>query len=153
MNRKLKILIFVLVFFWYAGIFIKVFAKIDSSFLYALPFLQITYSNVCLQKPSELIHIGNVTTMVGARCTGIYTGFFISAILIFFISFQKKLDGKFLILALVPMAVDIISVKLGFYDYSKTIAFTTGIVLGSIGFYYFYEGISNYFNHNKSINH
>ena len=47
------------------------------------------------------------------------------------------------------MFVDVILYSTGIYTYSKTIAFSTGILLGSVGFLYIHEGILNLIKEKK----
>lgn len=45
--------------------------------------------------------------------------------------------------AAVPLVLDVLFSSFGFYSYSRTLAFTTGWLLGSIGFLYFYIPLEN----------
>ncbi len=76
---------------------------------------------------------------------GIYLGAFISSLIVLF--YSKKL-----VLTLIPITVffsvlvsDVILVQLKFYEYSKTIAFITGLFFGSITFVYILSVFENSF--------
>ncbi len=88
-------------------------------------------------------------SMVCARCTGIYMGAFASSILFFFVSIKKELSIKYLFLFSVPLIVDIILYSIGIYHYSKVMALITGLLLGSAGFFYLYNGLNNFIIANK----
>jgi len=41
------------------------------------------------------------------------------------------------------MLIDILFYSLKFYNYNKSIAFTTGFIFGSVGFIYIWNGFEN----------
>jgi uncharacterized membrane protein len=101
---------------------------------------------VCHQQPQKLITIGEIKTMVCARCAGIYLGMFLSSVLFLFKDFEIKLKIKFLLFSSVPMIADVILYSSGIYYYSRTIAFLTGLFFGSVGFSYFYSSVKELLN-------
>lgn len=44
---------------------------------------------------------------------------------------------------MIPIVLDIIFYIMGLYSYSKSAAFITGFLLGSVGFFYLYYGLEN----------
>jgi uncharacterized membrane protein len=128
-NYILKLLLVIL-----SGIFIAGFSIVPltgSPYLaVTYPVLKVFYSKVCHQIPYKCFEINGFHFLVCARCTGIYAGAFISSLVYLFIKKQKlKVDLRFL-LFLVPMILDIILYRLGIYNYSKTLAFFTGLPAG-----------------------
>jgi len=146
---RLKLIIFLIILVWFVGIFIEFIIPYNNNFVFLLPFLHKSYSLVCHQQPEKLIAIGYKHTLVCARCTGIYSGALISSFLLLVLKMKNQLNIKFLLIASIPMFLDVILYSLGIYRYSKTIAFSTGILLGSVGFLYIHEGILNLIKEKK----
>ncbi len=140
---KIKIFLFFLILLWTAGIFIQFFIPGVNELFYALPFVERTYATVCHQQPEKLITVNGFHTLVCARCTGIYLGAFISSFAVLFLKIKNNLNLKYLLIAAVPLAGDVLLYSLGVYPYSKTVAAVTGFLLGSVGFLYIHEGIMN----------
>ncbi len=145
MPFRYRLMFFIIITFWMILIFSQPIAKYFEPIIITFPFSQIIFSNVCHQQPEKLINIGKYSTFVCARCTGIYSGVFFTSFLILVISKFKQLDTKYLVISFLPMLVDVFSVNIGIYSYSKTIALITGLILGSSVFYYFYKVISSQF--------
>ena len=141
MDLRLRIFLFILIAIWLFGIFIEFFIPLQKNLAYLFPFLDNIYSTVCHQKTEKLLAITGGNTLVCARCTGIYLGGFISSFILLFISKIKLKDGRLIIAASIPMVVDVILYSIGLYKYSKTIALFTGLLLGSIGIAYIYNGL------------
>ncbi|MDP4115621.1 MAG: DUF2085 domain-containing protein [Bacteroidota bacterium] len=94
------------------------------------PYLKLFYSKICHQIPYKSIEVNGFHFLVCARCTGIYAGAFLSSL--FFLLAGKirfNVNLRFLLLFL-PMIVDIFSYKIGLYNYSKIVAFFTGLPAG-----------------------
>jgi len=143
MKRSYSLILFFLLLFWCLGIFIEWLIKIDAHFVFALPYLQKTYSLVCHQDKSKLLFLDGAGTLTCARCTGIYLGLFVSSVLVLFKIPGWQLNIKILLIASVPMIIDVLLTTLNIYFYSKLIAFFTGLLLGSVGFFYLYNGLNN----------
>ena len=135
---------FTLILIWCIGILWEVVIHFFPNLIVALPFLKYNYSIVCHQQPEKLFVIGNYKTLVCSRCTGIYFGALFSSVLLL-LGLIKKASTKFLLLASIPMFVDVIFHSLGIYSYSKPIALLTGLLLGSVGFIYIHDAIKNIF--------
>jgi uncharacterized membrane protein len=128
---------------WCAGIFTEWLTNLDGHFLYLLPFLKKTYSLVCHQEKLKLMTCGSAETLTCARCTGIYLGLlFVSFVFLFFVP-EIKLKIKYLFIAALPMLTDVALSSLKIYQYSKSMAFITGFLLGSAGFLYLCSGLNN----------
>lgn len=146
-HRKLwiRFLIFILVLVWYAGIFSSCLSRIDSNILKFYPFIKQAYSTVCHQNSEKVIHTSCGTTLVCARCTGIYSGVFLISFISIITPFRKAPHIKYLYYAALPMLFDVISTTMNLYNYSKTIAFLTGLFFGSVLFLYFYRSVITLF--------
>lgn len=138
LKLRLKLLIFILLLIWSAGIFLEGYMADSEYFMFAYPFVKKGYSLVCHQQTQKLIEFGGHHTLVCTRCTGIYLGALFSSLLIFFLIVKDKLKIRYLIWAAVPMLADVLSHVFGILPYNKTIVFSTGFLLGSAGFFYFY---------------
>ena len=138
-----KYILFMVLLIWCAGIFLEWLVKVDDHLLYALPFLQKSYSLVCHQQKAKLLTFDYGETLTCARCTGIYIGLLFTSMIVLFREPKGKLSVKFIFIAAVPMITDVILYSLNFYHYSKIVAFITGFLLGSVGFLYLYAGLNN----------
>lgn len=143
MKRSYSLILFFLLLFWCLGIFVELLTKIDEHFVFALPFLQKTYSLVCHQEKNKLFFFDGAGTLTCARCTGIYLGLLVSSFLVLFKLPKIKFRINILLLAALPMIIDVLLGSLNIYTYSKLLAFSTGLLLGSIGFFYLYAGLNN----------
>jgi len=131
---------------WGIGIFSEHLAKVYNNLLIIYPFIKKGYSLVCHQEESKLIYFNGLTTLLCARCTGIYLGLLTASFINIFIAIKKLPDIKFLFLFSAPMLTDVILYSIGLYNYSKVIAFATGLLFGSVGFLYFYGGVKDLLN-------
>jgi len=145
MPRFVKLILFLITILWLAGIFSEWLTRINGDILYAVPILRYTYSLVCHQIKDRLISRGGFETMVCARCTGIYTGAAFSSAILLFLNFKKRPEIKYLFISAIPLVLDVFLHTLGVYHYSKSIAFMTGLLLGSVGFLYLYEALNRLF--------
>ncbi len=160
MNAKasyIKILLTLLTIIWFAGIFfnpllthsfgagskLSLFGRneIGTTFF----FTDKIYSLVCHQDNAKSFFIGGHKLEVCARCTGIYMGAVLFSIAALFFNRLRPRDKKWLLYSMIPMAADVILYSIGIYNYSKWIAFSTGLILGSISILYIFTGIEEYF--------
>lgn len=130
---------------WYTGIFSGVLLPDQFSKLFPGIFLDRTYSLVCHQDAAKSFIIMGQKLEVCSRCTGIYTGGLVFSLIALFIPKVKPRTAKWLILAMVPMTLDVIMYSIGIYGYSKWIAFSTGLILGSASILYIFKSIEDYF--------
>ena len=141
MNLKIRITLFLLITFWVFGIFVEFFIPLQNNLAYLFPFLDGIYSTVCHQQPEKLIEINGHHTLVCARCTGIYLGGLLSSFIFLIISTLNLKNGKLILVASIPMLIDVVLYSSGLYDYSINIAFITGLLFGSVGIAYIYGGL------------
>lgn len=92
-------------------------------------FLKRTYSIVCHQESHKLITHAGAEMLVCSRCAGIYIGSLLAGLSAMFFTFPG-IKIKVLIISLIPLASDVLFYVFGLYDYSKLIAFSTGVLLG-----------------------
>ncbi|MBI3125404.1 MAG: DUF2085 domain-containing protein [Ignavibacteriales bacterium] len=141
MRFILRLLIVLLLTLWLLGVFIEWLIPVFPNIAVAVPFLQKSYSLVCHQQQQKLLGESVYHSLVCSRCAGIYLGFYLVSIVSLFYAIKKEPKLKILLIAAIPMIADVILYSLGFYDYSKTLALLTGVLLGSIGFLYFYSAL------------
>ena len=130
---------------WCLGIFSGVFLADNPVKIFSSLFVDRIYSLVCHQEATKSFFISGNKLEVCARCTGIYTGGLLFSIIALFISRLKVRSKKWLVLSFIPMSVDVLLYSAGIYDYSRWIAFTTGVILGSVSILYIFTGINDYF--------
>ena len=146
MERLLKLFLFLLILIWCLGIFSEWLIPLNQKIVFVIPWLNNLYSLVCHQMPDRLIRSGNYTTMVCARCSGIYIGLLVSSFILIFIKSKLNPKAKYLYFAAIPLLADVIFHSINIYRYSKTIAFCTGFLLGSTGFLYLYSALNQFFS-------
>lgn len=152
MNIKaahLKILFILLMLIWYSGIFSNVLLPNNVTKVSPGIFLNKIFSLVCHQEASKSFFIDGEKLVVCARCTGIYTGGLIFSIVALLIPRMAPDTKNLLLLSMIPMAADVLLYSAGLYDYSKWLAFTTGLILGSVSILYIFKGIEGYFSELK----
>jgi uncharacterized membrane protein len=103
------------------------------------------YSKVCHQKSFKCIEINNALMLVCARCTGIYFGILLTGLLTLFNKI-RLLSNKILMLAALPLLADVLFTFTGIYDYSKYLALSTGLILGSGVYLFLISEIENLFS-------
>ncbi len=93
--------------------------------------------SVCHQLPSRSLAIGNAVLPVCSRCSGIYMGFFVTAIILF-IMFRGKendLPPPYILIIFsiffLSMIIDGIASNFGLYNTNNNIRFITGLLCGS----------------------
>jgi len=149
LNIYIKFAFFFLISIWVLGIFVEFLIPHFESLAFLYPILKNTYSMVCHQQHEKLLIINNSATLTCSRCTGIYIGSFLSALILLFIPVLKIKNVKILILASLPMIIDVACYSFGVYTFSKTIALFSGILFGSVGIIYIYNGFDILFNELK----
>lgn len=141
---KIKFALALMLLIWILGFFIEFFIKFSPGLILLHPFLDKTYSGLCHQDPQKAIISGISHTLVCSRCAGIYIGAFLSS-LIAILHMPKFITApKYLVYAGIPMLADVALASLGVYSYSKTLAFLTGLLLGSVSFFYILYGLQKY---------
>ncbi len=140
MSLKAKFVISFAILFWIFGIFIEFIIPYFNQLSFVYPFLSRIYSTVCHQQAEKLIVFDNHSTLVCARCSGIYIGGFISSFILLFVSKLKLKNGKLMLFASFPVLIDVFLYSIGVYNYSKIIAFGSGFIFGLVGIVYIYNG-------------
>ncbi|XRO77580.1 DUF2085 domain-containing protein [Methanocaldococcus sp. 10A] len=128
---------------FYAGIFLAPYTaylgehseifKLISFYIYTI------YSPICHQLPQRSYFIFNHKMAVCARCFGIYTGVLIGMLIYPFI---KKLNDsklphkKYLIISLIPMAIDGTTQLIGLRESFNELRFITGFIAGFVSVFY-----------------
>lgn len=131
--------------FWVAGTLIMLFLPYSTVAAIIYPWLNLCYSFVCHQNPAKTMSFDGLHLLVCSRCFGIYAGaLFSSAVSLLIPVTRRSFPFKYFYLALIPMLMDIALYSLHVYNYSKIIAFFTGLLLGSTGFFYILNGIEEF---------
>ncbi len=138
--KLINLLITFLLLLWIAGNFLEFIITIFPSTISLLPFLKYNYSIVCHTQTEKLFNYFDFHTLLCSRCTGIYLGGFLSSFLIL-LGIKFSINTKFLLLSSIPIFIDIFLYTIDVYKYSQTIALSTGLLLGSIGFFYIHKAI------------
>ena len=139
--KFIKPLFYISAVLWLAGIFVEWAVPHIEELIYLDLIAGKTYSLVCHQDPDKLISSGLYSSKVCARCAGIYSGVVISLVIMFFNNFKKTINIKYLLISSIPILLDVTFYNLGIYPYSKSVAYATGILFGSTGFFYITAGI------------
>ncbi len=143
-NRKtFRIFVSALLLFWILGFAILPLFH-SSSIIVLFPFLKKIYSEFCHQIDYKTINLFGYKLLVCARCTGIYIGGFISSVYFIFRKTNIELNKKIFYTAALLMLTDVIFTTLGIYNYSKAIAFSTGLFFGSVVFVYILTLLDNF---------
>jgi uncharacterized membrane protein len=148
-NIHIKIIITILLCGWCLGIILPVYSHSNDLTFISTIFMNKFYSLVCHQDPAKSFFINGYKLEVCARCTGIYFGGLLFAILSLFIPIPVLKNKKLLLTAIVPMLADVILYSIGVYSYSKSIAFITGFILGSVCILYIFVSIEQLFSEIK----
>ncbi len=143
-NRDSKVfyihlIVFLFLVFWIASFSIPIFSNKRVDDFYFI--LKIFYSPVCHQNAERCFSFNNIHFLVCSRCTGIYIGLLLSSIILFFRPYIK-IRVKLLIFSFLPMLIDVVMYTLKIYPYNKIIALFSGIIFGSILFFFIFEIIT-----------
>jgi uncharacterized membrane protein len=125
----MRILLLFFLCIWIVGFLLPGISSINNS-LFDFLLVKI-YSTVCHQESAKCISIGNSSMLVCARCAGIYFGALISGLTTLIFSVHS-ISRRVLILALIPLAIDVLFTFTGIYTYSQRLAFITGLSFGGI---------------------
>ena len=100
-------------------------------------FIEVIGFSVCHQLSSRSLMIGGIILPICSRCSGIYTGFIITAVILF-IMYRKKENGLPPLYVLVILGlfflsalIDGIASNFGLYETNNNIRFITGFLCGS----------------------
>ncbi len=132
-----RLIIFFTILIWVLGFSFECFINISPSLLSYYPFIKETYSLVCHQNPKKTIELSFGKLLVCSRCSGIYIGAFIMSFISLFTKKYPIIKNKLLYLSASLLFLDVLLTTINFYNYSKLIAFLTGLFFGSLLFFYF----------------
>lgn len=145
----LRITLFFLSLIWFAGI---ISPCVDVNFAHInYPILKLLYSHVCHQTTDKSFFCNNNQFLVCSRCSGIYSAVLLTSFIILFINKHLTAKTSYLVLFSIPMLLDVILYSIGIYEYSKSIAFITGLLFGSVVFLYILSGIENSFYQKSNL--
>jgi uncharacterized membrane protein len=147
-----RIIVFFLAGLWCTGILSVFLIKTGSIPPVLYPFLKYTYSIVCHQQGAKCFSFYGSNLLVCARCTGIYAGALFAIFIFIFIKKIPVINFKMALYSVSPVLADVILYNAGLYNYSKTIAFITGLLPGSVLILYILNSFENFFEDLKSVN-
>jgi uncharacterized membrane protein len=145
----LRIITFLMLLFWCAGFCAMLLYKDGYLPAITIPFIKYSYSFICHQQDARCFNIYGAHLFVCARCTGIYTGAFLLSLVFIFIKMLPKISLNIIIYSILPLLADIILYNAGAYNYSKTIAFITGLFPGSVLILYILGSFEKFFKELK----
>lgn len=131
-----RVLIFILILIWCLGFLSPIIFYKLNYLIITYPFTKNIYSLVCHQISSKSFNINGENLLVCARCTGIYSGALFASLLSLFYSFKIIKNLNLFLYSIIPLALDVFFTTSGIYNYSKLLAFMTGIFFGSVSFLY-----------------
>ncbi len=141
--QKIYLIFLFAVILWCSLIFTApFFAKFEHRFSSGLIYL--FFSKICHQMPERSFFIFGKQLPVCSRCTGLYFGFLWGAILYPFIFKLNRLwipSRKYLLLASIPVAIDIFIRTFRIAENTFASRFTTGLILGAITVLFVVPGI------------
>jgi uncharacterized membrane protein len=141
--KYIRIISFFTLLIWTSGIFIPCYS---NRYSYLTFFSDLFYSTVCHQDKVKTFYFNSAFLSVCARCLGVYSGAFISSLVMLFMNKVLKFNLKPLLIISSPMLADVFLVQFSAYDYSKTAALITGMLFGSIVFIYILSVLENSFS-------
>jgi len=103
-----------------------------------------TFGFVCHQIPDRSFHLAGHAFAVCSRCTGLYSGFAVAALIYPLARSMKRTDAPrriWLILATVPLVIDFALGYFAIWPNTHLSRFTTGALLGSVAVFYIMPGL------------
>ena len=102
------------------------------------------FSFVCHQIPERSFHLAGHPFGVCSRCTGLYSGFAVAALIYPLARSLKRTDTPrrlWLILAPVPLLIDFSLTYFGVWSNTHFSRFSTGALLGAVAVFYVMPGL------------
>jgi uncharacterized membrane protein len=102
------------------------------------------FSFVCHQIPERSFHLAGHQFGVCSRCTGLYTGFAVAALVYPLAHSLTRTDTprrRWLILAAVPLLIDFSLTYFGVWSNTHLTRFLTGALLGAVAVFYVMPGL------------
>lgn len=125
-NKKLILIVIILLSLWIFFSFFSIPIFKDTALAF---WVKLSYSFVCHQISDRCFFVMNHSTLLCARCIGIYSSF----LFIFILGFFEKISLSFiknkkLYLLILPLLMEIILEKLFYINMSNLIRFITGFL-------------------------
>ena len=139
-----------------AWLFVSAIALVVVGLVVAAPFAQShghpefaspvykAFSFVCHQIPERSFHLNGRQLGVCSRCTGLYSGFAVAALIYPLARSLKRTDTParvWLILAALPLAIDFALTYFGIWSNTQLSRFLTGALLSSVAVFYIMPGL------------
>lgn len=140
---SIRIILLSVLTIWVLGFIQPMLGIIDNAVINY--FLKRAYSIVCHQESYKLITHAGAEMLVCSRCAGIYFGSLLAGITTLFFAIPQ-IKIRILLFASIPIAADILFNITGYYDYSRLIAFSTGMILGITLYLFLMNEIENLFS-------
>ena len=102
------------------------------------------FSFVCHQIPERSFHLAGHQFAVCSRCTGLYSGFAVAALIYPLVRSLTRTDAprrRWLILAAVPLLIDFSLTYFGLWSNTHLTRFSTGALLGAVAVFYVMPGL------------
>ena len=103
------------------------------------------FAAVCHQLPERSYFIAGHKLAVCSRCTGVYAGFVLTFLLYPLLRPLRAIDWPppvWLVLSVVPMAIDFSLTFLGIWENTHTSRLLTGLLLGGVSVFYVMPGVA-----------
>jgi uncharacterized membrane protein len=107
------------------------------------------FSYVCHQLPERSFHLAGHPLAVCSRCTGLYTGFAIAALLYPLLRSLNRTNPparRWLLVAAVPMSLDVGLDVLGVWQNTPSSRLMTGLLLGAVAAFFVIPGLIDLLN-------
>jgi uncharacterized membrane protein len=139
-NRKIYIIFLLAVVLWCAGLFLgPVASHLGHDPIAELDYL--FYSKVCHQRPERSFFFLGNQLAVCQRCAAIYIAFLAGTIAYpFIMKKDRMLDRMWLIIAIIPLAIDGFGQLIGFWESDPLKRVLTGSIVGAVGPFYVIPG-------------
>ena len=136
--------VLILVLLWIAGIVSDPLIRAAGGDSALLSLLSYTYGRVCHQVADRSFHVAGHPFAVCARCFGIYVGY-LAGLIVYPIArslTETELPHRrWLIIALLPVAVDFVGGYLGIFENTLASRALTGMIAGVAGAFYTLPGL------------
>jgi len=102
------------------------------------------FSFVCHQIPERSFHLAGYKFAVCSRCTGLYSGFALAALIYPFVRSLRQTETPsivWLFLAAVPLVIDFSLGYFSIWQNNHASRFATGALLGSVAVFYILPGL------------
>ena len=136
--------VLIVVLVWIAGIVSAPLLRAEGGDSTLLSLLARAYGSVCHQLDDRSFHLAGHPLAVCSRCFGIYVGYLAGLIVYPFTRSLSQTEfphRSWLIVALVPVAIDFAGGFLGIFDNTLASRALTGLIAGAAGAFYTLPGL------------